>query len=232
MLRGGWRQHVQAELRTRERRVRGLRGLLERHEKLQDRLDALVVQGKVLPAGEASRGPLELASFQIQQELEITELRQERVELRQQVDLLTDVLRETEAENKDQRARMRHLAQDLAAVNRQYEEVKCQAWTLSQEAEGLRKDLEWVQGLLQESQQERLDLEARWVKEKAMEAKRVNWANEQEEKSRRRVRRLQEKLASAREAAALILGPATETSSRDSSFSTSCDKADSKGQIS
>nr|XP_028559818.1 autophagy-related protein 16-like [Podarcis muralis]XP_028559819.1 autophagy-related protein 16-like [Podarcis muralis] len=114
--------------------------------------------------------------------MELIELRREREELCQRVALLTDILREAEAENKEQRAKMRCLAQDLAALTRRHEEAQCQAWALSQEAEGLRRELAETQGLMQEAQRKREELEARWVREKALEAGRLNQANEQHDR--------------------------------------------------
>lgn len=70
----------------------------------------------------------------------------------------------------------------MTALKRQAEELQCQAWLASQEAEGLRRELEQAQGLLQDARQARLELESRWVQEKAQEAERLNRANEQEEK--------------------------------------------------
>ncbi|XP_015283362.1 PREDICTED: autophagy-related protein 16-1-like [Gekko japonicus] len=94
---------------------------------------------------------------------------------------------------------MQRLAQDLGALQRQYEGLQCKAWELSQEAEGLRGELDRVRGLLQQARQERQGLEARWVREKALEAERLNWALEREEKSQQKVSRLQEKLQRVRE---------------------------------
>ncbi|XP_077774018.1 uncharacterized protein LOC114582726 isoform X2 [Podarcis muralis] len=156
-----------------------------------------------------SRRPQEVASVRVQQEMELIELRREREELCQRVALLTDILREAEAENKEQRAKMRCLAQDLAALTRRHEEAQCQAWALSQEAEGLRRELAETQGLMQEAQRKREELEARWVREKALEAGRLNQANEQHDRYQRRVRRLQEKLQEAREAAGMKGGHPT-----------------------
>nr|XP_028559803.1 autophagy-related protein 16-like isoform X3 [Podarcis muralis] len=234
----GWRQHVRAELERRERRARGLRLLLERHEKLYGRLDALQTllaaaeeeEGQwPVPVGSCRR-PQEVASVRVQQEMELIELRREREELCQRVALLTDILREAEAENKEQRAKMRCLAQDLAALTRRHEEAQCQAWALSQEAEGLRRELAETQGLMQEAQRKREELEARWVREKALEAGRLNQANEQHDRYQRRVRRLQEKLQEAREAAGMIPRPAAaESSPSDSTFSTSCEETSAEG---
>ncbi|XP_033025216.1 golgin subfamily A member 8M-like [Lacerta agilis] len=240
----GWRQHVRAELQRRERRARGLRVLLERHEKLHGRLDALQTllaaeeKGQWPAAVGSCRPPQELASIRVQQEMELTELRREREELCQRVALLTDILKETEAENKEQRAnsgtrcflllrRMRRLAQDLAALTRRHEEAECQAWALSQEAEGLRRELAEAQGLMQEAQRKREELEARWVREKALEAGRVNQANEQHDRYQQRVRRLREKLQEAREAAGMI--PRPESSPSDSTVSTSCEETSAEG---
>lgn len=78
--------------------------------------------------------------------------------------------------------RMGRFAQDLSILTREYEELQCKCWLLAQEAEGLRGELDEARELLREAQQGRQDLEARWVKEKALEAQRTNWANEQEEK--------------------------------------------------
>ncbi|XP_063157887.1 uncharacterized protein LOC134496060 isoform X2 [Candoia aspera] len=193
MRRGGWREHVRAELQGRERRARGLRALLERHQELRERLEAREAQ---LPGGGASGPPSEPAALQVQ-------LRRERGELREQVALLADLLRGAEAESREQRARMGCLARDLATLTRQHEEAECRAWRFSQEAEELRRELEQARGLLQEAQAGRVALEARWVREKALEARRINWGNEQEEKCRKKVVRLQEKLAEAREQAGL-----------------------------
>ncbi|XP_062993564.1 autophagy-related protein 16-like [Elgaria multicarinata webbii] len=226
MLRGGggcWRQHVRAELRRRERRARGLRGLVQRHVELQERMAAQQerMAERLRQDGEASGPPADLVSLHVQLELEAVELRRQREELRQQVALLTDVLREAEAENQEQRTRMGRLAHDLAALTHQYEEVQCKAWILSQEAEGLRQELEQARGLLQDTQRERLDLEARWVREKVEEAVRVNRANEQEEKYRRKVIRLREKLEKAREAAGCVPRLVVETAPGDESSSLS-----------
>lgn len=79
-------------------------------------------------------------------------------------------------------SRMGCLAQDVAALAHQYEEAQSRAWILSQEVKGLRTELEEAQGLLREAQRKRQDLEARWLQEKAQEARRLNWANEREEK--------------------------------------------------
>ncbi|CAI5791692.1 Hypothetical predicted protein [Podarcis lilfordi] len=228
----GWRRHVRAELQRRERRARGLRLLLERHEKLYGRLDALQT---LLAAAEeegqwSCRPPQEVASVRVQQEMELIELRKEREELHQRVALLTDILREVEAENKEQRAKTRRLAQDLAALTRRHEEAQCQAWALSQEAEGLRRELAEAQGLMQEARRKREELEVRWVREKALEAGRLNQANEQHDRYQRRVRRLQEKLQEAREAAGMIPRPAAaESSPSDSTFSTSCEETSAEG---
>ncbi|XP_053218658.1 autophagy-related protein 16-like isoform X3 [Podarcis raffonei] len=230
----GWRQHVRAELQRRERRARGLRLLLERHEKLYGRLDALQTlltaaeeEGQWPAAVGSCRPPQEVASVRVQQEMELIELRKEREELHQRVALLTDILREAEAENKEQRAKTRRLAQDLAALTRRHEEAQCQAWALSQEAKGLRRELAEAQGLMREAQRKREELEACWVREKALEAGRLNQANEQHERYQRRVRRLQEKLQEAREAAGMIPRPAAaELSPSDS---TSCEETSTEG---
>ncbi|XP_053115504.1 autophagy-related protein 16-like isoform X5 [Hemicordylus capensis] len=208
MQRVGWRQHVRAELERRERSGRGLRGLLERHEKLQDRLETqqTLLAEKLLQAGEASGPPLDLASLRVQHEMEAAELRREREELRQQVALFTNMLRETEAENQEQRARAGRLSQASAALRHQYEELQCKAWLLSREAEGLRRELERAQALLQGARQERLQLEARWVREKALEAQRLNCANEREER---------------------VFKPGAESAISDGgSFGTSCEEAE------
>uniref|UniRef100_A0ABM5EJV7 Uncharacterized protein n=1 Tax=Pogona vitticeps TaxID=103695 RepID=A0ABM5EJV7_9SAUR len=211
MLRGqgGWRQHVRAELDRRERRARGLRDLLEQHEKLQARCEAQELELAERLAGaageEASRRPsLDLALLHVQLAREVAELRRERDELRQQVVLAADVLRETEAENQEQRARMGRFAHDVAVLAHQYEEAQSKVWILSEEAKGLRTELEEAQCLLREAQQKRQDLEARWLQEKALEAKRLNWANEREEKSRKKVMDLCAKLERMREAAGVV----------------------------
>ncbi|XP_053115501.1 autophagy-related protein 16-like isoform X3 [Hemicordylus capensis] len=230
MQRVGWRQHVRAELERRERSGRGLRGLLERHEKLQDRLETqqTLLAEKLLQAGEASGPPLDLASLRVQHEMEAAELRREREELRQQVALFTNMLRETEAENQEQRARAGRLSQASAALRHQYEELQCKAWLLSREAEGLRRELERAQALLQGARQERLQLEARWVREKALEAQRLNCANEREERYRQKVACLREKLRRARgPSASLVFKPGAESAISDGgSFGTSCEEAE------
>ncbi|XP_077171382.1 uncharacterized protein LOC143826455 [Paroedura picta] len=164
-----WKQHVLEALERREGRARRLRLLLERHEKLQDRLESLLCG--------AGTGHW----------LEVMELRRERQELLEQLSFVTETLARTEAENREQRARMQRLGQDLGALQRQ-------ACELSLEAEGLHKELEHVRGLLKKVQQERQELEAHWVREKALEAERVNWALQQEEKYQSKVSRLREEL--------------------------------------
>lgn len=74
------------------------------------------------------------------------------------------------------------LARDLAALTRQHQEAECRAWRSARENEALRTELGQARALLQEAQAGRLTLEARWLREKALEATRVNRANEQEEK--------------------------------------------------
>ncbi|XP_060111425.1 autophagy-related protein 16-1-like [Heteronotia binoei] len=199
MRRAAWREHVLEALERREGREGRLRGLLERHEKLQDRLETLL------------RG----AAAGTEQGLEVLELRRERQELHQRLAFLTETLGRTEGESREQQARTQRLAQDLAALRHQHQGLQCQAWELSQEAEGLRGELDCVRGLLHRAQQQRQELEARWVREKALEAERLNWALEQEEKYQRKVRRLREKLQRVR-AGALQMGhtmPAREASS-------------------
>nr|XP_034991250.1 uncharacterized protein LOC118094737 isoform X6 [Zootoca vivipara]XP_034991251.1 uncharacterized protein LOC118094737 isoform X6 [Zootoca vivipara] len=125
---------------------------------------------------------------------------------------------------------MRCLAQDLAALTRQHEEAQCQAWALFQEAEGLRRELAEAQGLMQEAQRKREDLEARWVQEKALEAGRMNQANEERDRYQRRVQCLREKLQEAREVAGMIPRPAAaESSPSDNTFSTSCEETSVEG---
>ncbi|KAJ7313335.1 hypothetical protein JRQ81_004627 [Phrynocephalus forsythii] len=222
MLGGGggrWRQHVRAELRRRERRARGLRDLLEHHEKLRGaweaeqmaRAEELLARAAAAGGGGggggASRLPsVELAALHVHLEREVAELRRERDQLRQQVVLVSDVLRETEAENQEQRARMGRFAQEAAVLAHQYEEAQSKVWILSQEAKGLRTELEEAQRLLQEVQRKRQELEARWLQEKALEAKRLNWANEREEKSQKKVMRLRAELERMQEAAGLAQG--------------------------
>ncbi|KAJ6654932.1 hypothetical protein lerEdw1_006403 [Lerista edwardsae] len=173
-------------------------------EKLQDRLEAqqaLLVE-KLLPPGAALGPPLEQASLWVQLDMEVKELWREREEqLRQQIVLVTDRLGETEAENREQRSRLGRLAQEVAALERHSEELQGQAWLAAQEAEELRGELERARGLLQDARHTRRVLELRWVREKALEAERLNVANEQEEKYRQKVVRLREKLARLREAA-------------------------------
>lgn len=144
---------------------------------------------------------MEHASLLVQLDMEVKELRRERKELCQQIALVTDRLGETEAENQEQRGRVGRLAQEVAALKRHSEELQCQVWLASQQAEGLRRELEQAQGLLQDARHARLELESRWVREKALEAERLNGANEQEEKYQRKVIRLREKLERLREAA-------------------------------
>ncbi|KAL8176929.1 UNVERIFIED_CONTAM: hypothetical protein K2H54_040484 [Gekko kuhli] len=200
MLRATWRQHVLEALERREGRTWRLRGLLERHEKLQDRLETL------------------LRGAGTEQRLEVAELCRERQELRQQLAFVTEALEGAEAENREQRARMQRLAQDLGALQRQFQGLQVEAWELSQEAEGLRGELDRAQGLLRHARQERQGLEARWVREKALEAERLNCALEREEKSQQKVSRLREKLQRAR-AGALRTGP--RAAAREASSSAS-----------
>lgn len=184
----------------------GLRWLFRAHtsplpfppaeEKLQDRLQALRGTQEE-PSGGAPGRPPSQAPLWTQLGAEAKELRREKEELHQQVALLTGVLRETEAENQEQRGRVGRLVQDVAALKRCSEELQCQAWQASQEANGLRQELEQVQGLLQETRQARQELEARWMQEKALEAERLNRANEREEKYRQKVIRLREQLQEA-----------------------------------
>ncbi|XP_058037340.1 uncharacterized protein LOC131197379 isoform X2 [Ahaetulla prasina] len=190
MRRGGWREHVRAELRAREGRWRGLRRLLERHEQLQERLDAQ------RPGGGAARPPADPAALPVQ-------LRRKAGESQQQVALQAELLRSAEAESREQRARLGCLARDLAALTRRHQEAECRAWSFARENEELRTELGQARALLQEAQAGRLALEARWLREKALEAMRVNRAIEQEEKYRRKVTRLQEKLSQAKGQAGL-----------------------------
>ncbi|KAM3821311.1 uncharacterized protein M6D78_017446 [Vipera latastei] len=220
MRRGGWREHVRAELQAREGRWRGLRRLLERRERGRG-----CGEGRGGAAGSAERAatgaglefPLRSADEQLRERLEAqrsgggasgppvepavlqVKLRREEGELRQEVALLADLLRSAEAESREHRARMGCLARDLAALTRQHQEAESRAWRFAQENEALRTELAQARALLQEAQAGRLTLEARWLREKALEATRVNWANEQEEKYRRNMTRLQERLAKARD---------------------------------
>ncbi|XP_060540671.1 uncharacterized protein LOC117673420 [Pantherophis guttatus] len=191
MRRGGWREHVRAELRAREGRWRGLRRLLERHEQLQERLEAQ------LPVGGASGPPADPAALPVQ-------LRREEGESHQQVALQAELLRSAEAASREQRARLGCLGRDLAALTRRHQEAECRAWSFARENEELRTELGQARALLQEAQAGRLALQARWLREKALEATRVNRAIEQEEKYRRKVTRLQEKLGQARGQAGLL----------------------------
>lgn len=79
-------------------------------------------------------------------------------------------------------ARLGCLARDLAALTRRHQEAECRAWRFARENEELRTELGQARALLQEAQAGRLALEARWLREKALEATRVNRAIEQEEK--------------------------------------------------
>ncbi|XP_048374130.1 autophagy-related protein 16-like isoform X3 [Sphaerodactylus townsendi] len=166
MARAAWRQHVREALEERDGRTRCLCGLLEQHEKLQLRLEMLL--------GGAGVG--------VRYQLEVVELRRERAELHQQLAVVTEALEKTEAEARGQRDRIRHLFRDLGALKHQHQRLLCQAWGFSQEAEGLRGELDLAWRLLREAQQELLVLEDRWVREKAQEAARLNRANEREEK--------------------------------------------------
>ncbi|KAG8147914.1 hypothetical protein E2320_023026 [Naja naja] len=102
-----------------------------------------------------------------------------------------------ERQGREQRARLGCLARDLAALTRQHQEAECRAWTDGRENEELRAELGRAREQLREAQAGRLALEAHWLREKALEATRVNRAMEQE-KYWRKVSRLQEKLAKAR----------------------------------
>ncbi|XP_048374129.1 autophagy-related protein 16-like isoform X2 [Sphaerodactylus townsendi] len=195
MARAAWRQHVREALEERDGRTRCLCGLLEQHEKLQLRLEMLL--------GGAGVG--------VRYQLEVVELRRERAELHQQLAVVTEALEKTEAEARGQRDRIRHLFRDLGALKHQHQRLLCQAWGFSQEAEGLRGELDLAWRLLREAQQELLVLEDRWVREKAQEAARLNRANEREEKHQRKVSRLLAKLERVGAGKAL-LGPKTAAS--------------------
>ncbi|XP_062813616.1 autophagy-related protein 16-1-like isoform X4 [Anolis carolinensis] len=226
---GSWRQHLQAELRRREGRAAGWRAVLERHEHLQERLEAQQVQlaeGLLGLGGDGpgrDRGSLDLAALHLQLQVDVAQLRREREELRQQVTFLAEVLRETEAENQEQRARMGRLAQEASTLGRDLEEAQVKAWSLRLEAEGLRGELCGARGLLRQAQRERTELEARWVREKALEAHRLNGANRRQERYQRKVTLLQEKLERMKEANGGMEG---ETPLQGSSLGSSSEEAD------
>ncbi|XP_044273088.1 eukaryotic translation initiation factor 3 subunit A-like [Varanus komodoensis] len=184
---------------------------------------APAARGAAAPRTSAPVGP---APLHARPDPEAAELRREGEQLRQQVASLTAVLKKAEAEKQEQRARVGCLARDVAALTRQYEEAQCQVWLLSREAEELRRELEQAQRLLGEARRERLALEARWVQEKALEAARVNQANEQEEKYRRKVTSLQEKLRRARDTVGLGRLAGVERAPRDSSAGLASEDAD------
>ncbi|XP_062813619.1 autophagy-related protein 16-1-like isoform X7 [Anolis carolinensis] len=205
---GSWRQHLQAELRRREGRAAGWRAVLERHEHLQERLEAQQVQlaeGLLGLGGDGpgrDRGSLDLAALHLQLQVDVAQLRREREELRQQVTFLAEVLRETEAENQEQRARMGRLAQEASTLGRDLEEAQVKAWSLRLEAEGLRGELCGARGLLRQAQRERTELEARY---------------------QRKVTLLQEKLERMKEANGGMEG---ETPLQGSSLGSSSEEAD------
>nr|XP_060635746.1 autophagy-related protein 16-like isoform X2 [Anolis sagrei ordinatus] len=237
---GAWRQHVRAELRRREGRAAGWRAALQRHERLEERLEAQQAQlaeGLLHAGGERGGGgprrdpgALDLAALHLQLQMDVAQLRQEREELRQQVAFLAEALREAEAENQEQRARMGRLAQEASSLGREFEEAQCKAWSLRREAEGLRAELSGARALLREARRERMELEARWVQEKALEAQRLNGANRRQEKYQRKVTLLQETLERMREASAAATGDADGTEegapAKGSSLSSSSEEAE------
>ncbi|XP_054850543.1 autophagy-related protein 16-1-like [Eublepharis macularius] len=227
MQRAAWRQHVQQAL---ERlpgtggRLNGRRGRASTSpdapdrrlcsapprpdETLQDRLETLL--------GGAGAGAEHL--------LAAVELRREREELRQQLAVATQSLERAEAETREQRARAQRLARDLGALRHQHQELQGRAWALSREAEELRAELH-------RARQERLELEARWVREKAREAQRLNCANEQREKYQRKVSRLLEKLERARGAPVLIPRTGLRMAVSDANRSASWEEAETAAAI-
>ncbi|XP_065426594.1 uncharacterized protein LOC112061580 isoform X3 [Chrysemys picta bellii] len=88
-----WRRHVRRELERRERETRRVQGLVQSHEKLLERRDLerlLVEKLQLEPGTQESRAPLELASLQLQQAVELAELRGAQEELAQSVAHLSD----------------------------------------------------------------------------------------------------------------------------------------------
>ncbi|XP_030402776.1 autophagy-related protein 16-like isoform X3 [Gopherus evgoodei] len=185
-----WRSHVRRELERRERETRRLRGLVQSHEKLLERRDLerlLAEKLQMEPGTQESRTPQELASLQLQQAVELAELRGAEEELAQSVSHLSDALKCSEAECQEQRARARRCARELAGLSERCQELQAQLWERGQEAEGLR-------AALGAALRARDQLEARWVQEKQLEAQRVNEANTREERYRNQVSRLHQKL--------------------------------------
>nr|XP_060635745.1 autophagy-related protein 16-like isoform X1 [Anolis sagrei ordinatus] len=185
---------------------------------------------KTLEHSARDPGALDLAALHLQLQMDVAQLRQEREELRQQVAFLAEALREAEAENQEQRARMGRLAQEASSLGREFEEAQCKAWSLRREAEGLRAELSGARALLREARRERMELEARWVQEKALEAQRLNGANRRQEKYQRKVTLLQETLERMREASAAATGDADGTEegapAKGSSLSSSSEEAE------
>ncbi|XP_065426592.1 autophagy-related protein 16-like isoform X2 [Chrysemys picta bellii] len=174
-----WRRHVRRELERRERETRRVQGLVQSHEKLLERRDLerlLVEKLQLEPGTQESRAPLELASLQLQQAVELAELRGAQEELAQSVAHLSDAP-ETQRDRMpgaagQGRALCPGAGGGLAGCCR---ELQAQLWEQGQEAEGLR-------AALGAALRARDQLEARWVQEKELEAQRVNETNAREER--------------------------------------------------